>query len=147
MRFLFTAIVVLVLSACATALTERGRSVTVINSMSAELANDCKRVGTVTGYAQPGWGNDVGLEQALNDAKNKAGEIAGADTLAISLAQRKFSGGEVSGVVFNCSEKRVHLIQSVSPAPEVSGNVFERAKKCQGRGGVWVNDQCVINLD
>lgn len=139
------------ISGCATPLTEKGRAITVVNSLSAELASDCTRIGAVTGYAKAGWGNDVGYDQAFNDARNKAAEYPTADTLAISNSRHRFSGGEVTGIVFDCSKQRVQLIQQVSPPPPATGqspdNVFELAKRCQSKGGVWINNQCVIDIE
>jgi hypothetical protein len=116
--------------------------------MSTSLISDCKRLGTVKGYAKSGWGNDVGISQAHDDARNKAGEIKDADTMVVANAQREFSGGEVTGVVFNCNEKRVQLIQNVeTPATKQSADVYKQAKKCQAQGGVWMNNQCVLNIE
>lgn len=131
-------------------LTPRGSAITVVNSMSTELTSDCKRLGAVIGKAKAGWGNDVGLEQAYTDARNKAGEIPEADTIAISSTNRKFSGGEVSGIVFDCSKKRIQLTQevpAVKPLTSSSDDIFRMAKKCQAKGGVWVTNQCVISLE
>lgn len=147
MRATFIVVVTMLISGCATSLTERGRSITVVSGLSAELVNDCQRLAAVTGYAKPGWGNAVGLDQAFSDARNKAGDIPDADTLAISSAQQQFNGGEVTGIAFNCRVKRVQLIQSVTPTEATSENVFEKAKKCQEKKGVWVNNQCVISVE
>lgn len=142
----FLAVATVLIAGCAS-LTERGRSITVVSGLSAELVNDCQRLGAVTGHAKPGWGNDVGLDQAFIDARNKAGDIPGADTLAIASSQRHFNGGEVTGIAFNCREKRVQLMQSVAPTEAPPENVFEKAKKCQEKNGVWVNSQCVISVE
>jgi hypothetical protein len=32
-------------------------------------------------------------------------------------------------------------------APRDPGIIFVKAKKCQSKGGVWVNDSCVIPID
>lgn len=145
--FVIAVLLILITNGCTTALTARGRNITVVNGISAELVNDCQRLGAVTGFAQPGWGNDVGLDQAFNDARNKASEIPDADTFAISSTQRQFNGGEVTGIVFNCRAKRVQLIQNVAPTETTPDNVFEKAKKCQEKKGVWVNNQCVISVE
>lgn len=144
----------MVLAGCATPLTQNGRSITTVNSVASELVSDCKRIGVVNGYAQPGWGNDVGLQQALNDARNKAGNIPSADTMAISLSNRLANGGEVTAFVYNCKEKNVQLIKNVTEsgqekplAQAPSKDVFAKAKKCQEKGGVWLNSQCVISIE
>ena len=141
---------IIVLYGCGPSLTKNAQRITLVNSLSSELVSDCKRIGSVTGYAQPGWGNDIGLDQALTDARNKAANIPNADTLAISSVIRQFSGGEVTGIVFNCSQKRVQLIKNISKTQETEdtpSDVFEKAKKCQEKNGVWVNNQCVIPIE
>jgi hypothetical protein len=139
----------LFLVSCATPLTSGARNLHVVGSVSSELVVNCKKIGAVAGYAQPGWGNNVGLQQAMNDALNKAAKIPNGDTFAVSNQNRSFNGGQVNGMVFDCSKERVQSIKIVgSESPqEHSANVFSKAKKCQFKGGVWINDQCVIQLD
>lgn len=52
-------------------------------------------------------------------------------------------------MVFDCSRERVQPIRVVGDdgKKEHSTDVFSKAKKCQIKGGVWINDQCVIQLD
>lgn len=139
----------LFLVSCATPFTPGARNLNVVGSVSSELVHNCKKIGSVAGYAQAGWGNKVGLQQAMNDALNKAAEIPNGDTFAVSNKNRSFSGGQVNGMVFDCSQERTQPIRIVSDENkrELSDDVFSKAKKCQAKGGVWINDQCVIQLD
>ena len=72
-------------------------------------------------------------------------------------------GGEVSGVAYRCDRKPgtepasaaspVSLVSpgAAPPAPHSDvtpvDRVFLKARKCQEKGGVWVNDQCVIPIE
>lgn len=148
MRLILLLLSAVCLVGCATSLTERGKAINVVDGLSAELTSDCKRLGSVSGRAKSGWGNEIGFEQALNDARNKAGLRAGADTMAISNANRKFAGGEVNAVVFDCSKKRVQYTREIEPAKKESArDDYEMGKKCQEKGGVWTGDQCVIKVE
>ncbi|MDP1542413.1 MAG: hypothetical protein Q8L99_04610 [Polycyclovorans sp.] len=140
----------LLMTGCATTLTPEGRNISVVNSAGAALSSDCVRLAPVVGNAKPGWGQQIGLDQAFAEARNKAGAIPDADTLVVSMAQMQFSGGEVSGIAFDCSNKRVQLIQNVDPEPinrVMPEDVFQKAKKCQALNGVWITDQCVIDME
>lgn len=137
------------LASCATKLTPGARNLNVVGSVSSELVANCEKVGAVVGYAKPGWGNDVGLQQAMSDALNQAAKLPKGDTFAVSNRDRSFSGGQVNGMVFDCSKERVQSIKVVGGdrKKDHSDDVFSKAKKCQVKGGVWINDQCVIQLD
>lgn len=138
----------LFLTACATSLTPQAKNLAVVGTVSSELVSSCVSLGSVVGYAKPGWGNDVGLQQAMNDALNKAATIPGASIFAVSNKQRSFSGGQVNGIVYDCDKERVTPVAIVpDDSSVVDSDVFLKAKKCQKRGGVWVESQCVINLE
>lgn len=134
---------------CTTHLTLGARNLNVVGSISSELVVNCKKIGSVVGYAKSGWGNDVGLQQAMNDALNKAAKYPKGDTFAVSNKSRRFNGGQVNGIVFDCTKERVQSIKIVGGEGKQghSGDVFSKAKKCQVKGGVWINDRCVIQLD
>lgn len=138
----------LFLTACATSLTPQARNLAVVGTVSSGLVSSCVPLGSVIGYAKPGWGNDVGLQQAMNDALNKAAAIPGASTFAVSNKQRSFSGGQVNGIAYDCNRERVTPVEIVQDnTGVVDSDVFLKAKKCQSKGGVWVDSQCVIDLD
>lgn len=141
-------LVSLFLTACATSLTPQAKNLSVVGTVSSELVSSCVPLGAVVGYAKPGWGNDVGLQQAMNDALNKAAAIPGASTFAVSNKQHSFSGGQVNGIAYDCDRKRVTPVAIVQDdTSAVDSDVFSKAKKCQQKGGVWVESQCVIDLD
>lgn len=160
---------VLTLPGCATTVAESGRRVQVVSSQKSELLKNCQRLGQVTGEAGSFLNNgEYGVVYATNDARNKAGLIAGADTLEVISAGPRAIGGTVTGIVYNCSGSPVSATQppanpadvavapkaaaapkaSSAPAPSsIPATVFEKARKCQERGGVWVNDICVLQIE
>lgn len=136
------------LTACATSLTSQAKNLAVVNMVSSELVSNCVPLGSVVGYAKPGWGNDIGLQQAMNDALNKAAAIPGASTFAVSNKQRSFSGGQVNGIAYDCNRERVTPVAIVQDdSGDIDSDIFLKAKKCQKKGGVWVESQCVIDLE
>ena len=161
---IFLLLAALLLSACATALTPGGRSVKVVHDGDAPAVARCERLGSVTGEAGSLLsGGEYGVFYATTDARNKAARIPGADTLVITDDRERRFGGEVSGVAYRCDRKPgtepasaaspVSLVSpgAAPPAPH-SGvtpvdQVFQKARKCQEKGGVWVNDQCVIPIE
>ena len=135
------------LTSCSTQLTRNGSRIVAVNNSNSNIANDCERLGTVRGQAQAGWGNDVGINQAYNDALNKAGEIEDADTMVVANVNRQFSGGTVTGVVYNCKKQRVQLIKNISEKNDLNQNeIIKKAKKCQEKGGVWINNICQLDI-
>uniref|UniRef100_UPI0040483FAC hypothetical protein n=1 Tax=Polynucleobacter sp. TaxID=2029855 RepID=UPI0040483FAC len=138
------------LTACTVPLTKEAQAIHVVNGVSSELVSDCVRLGTVTGSGSPAYGNDIGLAQAMARARHSAAQFPGADTLAVSYSQRMFSGGEVAGVVFDCSKQKTQLVKNIEPKEQqksVPNDIYQKAKKCQSKGGIWINDSCVINID
>jgi hypothetical protein len=146
---------VLLLTGCATRLTPEGRGVKVIDNSPGVVAQ-CERVGLVTGRTESFLsGGDYGVFYATTDARNKAARIPEADTLVIVDDQGRRFGGEVTGIAYNCNPQRARPVQKAT-APEIRkapvtplprDDIFEKAKKCQNKGGVWVNNQCVISIE
>jgi len=135
----------LFITGCAT-LTDRGATINVVSQASHELVQDCKRLGSVFGNSDNG--GLVGKDQAMTDVRNKAGEYNEADTLAITRYTKNWFSTQIAGFAYNCRERNnQYANNNDSPSEKISKNVFEKAKQCQAKGGVWVNDLCVIDLN
>lgn len=165
MKKMLILILLLVLPGCATTVAESGRRVQVVSSQKSALLKGCERLGEVTGEAGSFLNNgEYGVIYATNDARNKAGRIPGADTVEIISDGPRVIGGTVTGIVYNCTSPAassakppaVSVPASVAPkaaapaAPRpavVPSSVFDKARKCQDRGGVWVNDLCVLQIE
>lgn len=150
----------LTLGGCATGLTGAGRTIMVVPDTDPAAVARCERLAQVVGTSGSFLhGGDYGLYYALADARNRASGIAGADTLLLTDRQPRQFGGEVTGIAYNCNAPKtvsahkaspadVQAVQKVSPAVVVpAGDIFLKAKKCQAKGGVWVNDQCVVQVE
>jgi hypothetical protein len=156
-------IFLVIVTGCATHLADSGRRVKVLNSADPALLRGCEQLGRVRGEADSFLsGGGYGVVYATNDARNKAGRIPGADTLDIVNDEPRRLGGEVTGIVYNCLKPETETVQPAAasaqrddtpvktlsaPAPKYPGTIFEKARKCQNRGGVWVNDSCIIQID
>jgi hypothetical protein len=162
-RILAVLISVFFLTGCATHLTESGRKIRVVSNSDSVALKGCLQLGAVSGdSASLLSGGEYGVIYATKDARNKAGKIAEADTLGITASDPKSFGGEVTGIVYNCLKRELVVAQPVATVSKKdrapikseaterrkdSGTIFEKAKKCQIKGGVWVNDTCVIQID
>ena len=151
----------LMLAGCATHLTDAGRRIKVVRDAGAP---DCARLGPVVGQAGSLLsGGEYGVIYATYDARNRAARIPGADTLVLTGNEERRFGGEVTGVAFDCTTRQAKAASKSAPldahrdqtgesakkpvnlVPEV--DIFTKAKICQGKGGVWINDRCVIPID
>ncbi|HEX9078198.1 MAG TPA: hypothetical protein VF795_01340 [Desulfuromonadaceae bacterium] len=148
----------LLLTGCATYATEAGRHIRVVNERDHGQLAECKQLGLVQGKTRTILtGRDYGLFYAINDARNKAALLPGADTLEIGddEAQGRIFGGEVTGIAYDCNPRHAgHAPRAAAPeirkapvAPPPANDIFEKARKCQNKGGVWVNNQCVIPIE
>jgi hypothetical protein len=161
MKFLIVLLLLVVLPGCATHLAESGRRIKVFSSGDSTTLKNCEQLGRVTGEAGSFLsGGEYGVVYATIDARNKAGRILGADTLEVVNDEPRRLGGEVAGNVYNCLTPRnqtahVPVVPKSAGAGKAApvtqgkdlGNIFEKAKKCQSKGGVWVNDSCIIQID
>lgn len=167
MRNVLLLILLLVLPGCATTVAESGRRIQVVPSQKSEQLKRCERLGQVTGESQSFLNNgEYGVIYATNDARNKAALIPRADTVEIISDGPRVIGGTVTGIVYNCSAPSgvstvspavaAHTADlpstlAITPAPAsaagISTAVFEKARKCQDRSGVWVNDTCVLQIE
>lgn len=163
MKMMRLLILILLLPGCATHLTDSGRKIKVVNNSDPTLQTRCEQLGSVTGESDSFLsGGDYGVIYATYDARNKVALIAGADTLGLVNSEPRRLGGEVAGIAYNCLKPGAVATQTTTTSPqkhEVSvktvpapprkdpGIIYEKAKKCQNKGGVWVNDACVIPID
>jgi len=155
MRLCLMAIVLMTLMGCATQLTEAGRKIRVAGS--GDNVQLCSRVSRITGEAGSYLNNgEYGIIYATIDARNKAALIHGVDTIEITSSAPGFLGGTVSAIAYDCSGARNGIggstghsgREGAKPAESVrQTTIFEKARKCQDKGGVWVNDACVISVD
>jgi len=164
MKFVILLFMLVSMSGCATYLTEAGRSIKLVQAGDPEPLKNCERLETVRGEPQSFFsGGEYGVFYATNDARNKAARISSADTLVITQNNGRRFGGEVTGIAYNCSAprnvpsrttqppERNPREQSGKPAEtspkKISEDVFEKASKCQNKGGVWVNDACILKVE
>ncbi len=133
---------------CATYVTDAGRKITVIRDNGTELVSDCRQLGILHGEPRSILtGGDYGLIYATNDARNKAAQISGADTLVILDSRSSRFGGSVSGMAYDCSEKRNQPLKKAPSFATAADRAVEKAGKCKAKGGVWRNNQCVIPVE
>lgn len=161
MKIAMVLILLMLLPGCATHLADSGRRVKVISNNDSATIKECEQLGRVRGEADSFFSSgEYGVVYATYDARNKAGLIPEADTLEIVNDEPRRLGGEVTGIVYNCLSPRkvaTHTpalqksdtLGKIVPATSLKdpGIIFEKAKKCQNKGGVWVNDVCMIQID
>jgi hypothetical protein len=156
MRYLFLPWMLLIMSGCVTHLTDAGRRVKLVEGRDPAKVNKCTKLGVVVGNPDSVLSNrEYGILFATKDARNKAGLIPSADTLLITNDESRWLGGEVAGIVYNCSGPRAEQHQSAlsagvkadDKAGKIDRALFDKAKKCQVAGGVWVNDACVTRME
>ena len=156
MRICLIAISLMMLMGCATHLTEAGRKIQVAGNT--DDVQRCLRVSRITGEAGSFLNNgEYGIVYATIDARNKAAQIHGVDTIEITSNEPGSFGGTVSAIAYDCSrlarnENNVNNARASQEGKQPAGpirqtSVFEKAKKCQDKGGVWVNDACVIAIE
>lgn len=121
-------------------LTPEGREIVVVKELNT-LTTECARLGSVTGQHR------MGYDQALTIVRNRAAAQFHADTIVIDSVEGHLSPSRrITATAFNCSDRRVQPVRSVDSKP-LTSDVIAKAKKCQERGGVWVNDQCVLHVE
>jgi hypothetical protein len=141
-------VLILFLTGCATGLTEAGRKIRVIHDVDPVAFTECVRLGLVTGETGTILsGGDYGVFYATTDARNKAALIPEADTLLLTDNHGRRLGGEVTGIAYNCNPQGMKPVPKTYPSPAPRDDVFEKVKKCRSKGGVWINNQCVIQIE
>lgn len=140
---------IMLLTGCATLSPEAARLVTIRDGGFMAMM-DCQELGYVTGSSGI-WGGTAGLDSAYTDTKNKAAEIRGANSILVT-SSRMNPTAFVNAKVFNCSERKTQKIEIVnstvqpSQPPKDLEATMRKARACQQHGGVWVNDQCVLDI-
>jgi len=122
-------------------LTAGGRNILVISNLDS-LPSGCERLEVVVAKAAKGY------DQALTAVRNRAAAIPGANTIVINSVEGHTISRRISAIAFNCSLNKATTL--AAPEPQsigVSKELFEKAKKCQSKGGIWVNNQCVVQVD
>jgi hypothetical protein len=147
MRSLFLLPVFIFLHSCSTYLTPKGQKIMVVEGLAVGTISDCSRLGPVRGYAKAGWGNEVGLNQAYNDAINRSAEYENADTFVVASTNKQFSGGTVDGIAYDCKTRKKNLIQVQSQENINSSDLIKKAKACQKEGGLWINNICQLDIE
>lgn len=155
MKKLFKLLSLLVLASfvtgCSTPLTREAQEIMTIRDGGIIALMNCKELGFVTGDAGI-WGGTAGLDMAFSDAKNKAALLPKANAILITSSQMN-PMSIVNAKVFNCSEtkpQKIELVNRSNPQHELKEDIkltIEKARKCQIKSGVWLNDQCVISID
>jgi hypothetical protein len=99
-----------------------------------------------------GWIDDP--QECIADGERHIRQIA--ESVCGETPYRVFSCGELStGNYVECDVQckkmpELRTFDSTKSPPRVrpaAGDVLEHAKKCQLKGGIWVNDTCQISLD
>lgn len=147
MRGLFLLPFLVFFNSCSTYLTEKGQRLMVVEGNAVGTVSDCTRLGPVRGFAKSGWGNDVGLNQAYNDAINRAAEYEEADTIVIASTNRQFNGGSVDGIAYNCKSQKKSIVELHESKRFNNVEIVKKAKKCQEKGGVWINNICQLDIE
>lgn len=151
-RFAYVAVVALSVG-CASVSPEAADISTITDGgVSATL--DCQRLGQVVGNAGV-WGGSAGLDAAFADAKNQAATFPGATSILVTHS-RMNPTAKVHANVFDCSNRKTQKIEITNPsalssAPaqqtEAKEEILRKARACQERTGVWVNDQCILEIE
>lgn len=135
---------ILFLTGCATNLTEAGRRIKVIDDPGSESVGGCIRLGSVTGEARSILtGGNYGAIYATNDARNRAAQIPAVDTVVITERQNLRFGGRVTGIAYDCGRPAQKATSTTAPADGTP----DKAGKCQAKGGIWRNNQCIIPIE
>jgi len=147
----FVLAMLILISSCSATLTKEAQQIMTIKDGGVIAMMNCKALGFVEG-SSGSWGGSAGIDMALADAKNKAALISNANTILITSSQKN-PKSRVNAKVFDCSESKTKKIEIVSQPqikqqPKEDINItIEKAKKCQNKQGVWLNNQCVISID
>ena len=142
---LFTALTI----GCATVTPEASKVMTIRDGAVAAMM-DCKQLGFVVGDAGV-WGGVAGMETAMINAKNEVAKIHGANAMMVTNS-RMNPTSIVNATAYNCSSRSPQKVEVVNSAPvavdkPAPKDMFAKAKKCQELGGVWYNDQCVVEIE
>ena len=118
--------------------SSEGCSVTVYQTMNQALKKGpIEELCVISGTSSGSFSHTVST--AIEKHKSKACKCGASNVYIQSQRDGTLDVASVTMVAFRFSGQK--------PAPESSPEVFKRAKLCQAKGGVWVNDVCQIPLD
>lgn len=133
--------------ACASSSTTEEVALREVNLKKADEVTACEFVVSSHGFGDhEAEGLKSAMINAVKDAQKRAGGLSKGDTVVITKNELVV-GKRMFMDFYDCSmvpeEKSIKSVKQ----GEVELDVFEKAKKCQDKGGVWLNDQCVIQID
>ncbi len=133
---------------CSAPLPQKAQEITTIKDGAILALMSCKELGFVTGEAGI-WGGTAGFDYAMNEAKIKASSFTNANAILVTTS-RMNPTAIVNAKVFDCSSNKQSIAsQSINQdEPKEDINItIEKAKKCQNKGGVWLNNACIISIN
>lgn len=151
-RLSIVMILIGLLVGCANNLNREAQGIMTIKDGGVIALMNCKELGFVTGDSGV-WGGYSGMSQAMVDAKNKAAKMLGANAILVTNS-RMNPTSFVNAKVFNCSETKPQKIEVVNHQPPQPASkqeqdldlIIQKAKKCQSKGGAWLDNRCVISI-
>ena len=96
---------------------------------------DCEKVKELVGVPAGIWQGRVGNQEARQDLRNQAFSI---DANVVLETDSSWFTGKVWGTAYRCP--------GIGTSANDNELVFRKAKQCQERGGVWINDSCQIEI-
>ncbi|PWI34823.1 hypothetical protein DI392_00630 [Vibrio albus] len=137
------------ISGCSTTMSDEARYLSVIRDGGVIATMNCELLGNATGNSTI-WGGPAGLDIAMADLKNNAAKYPNATSILITYSKMN-PISQIDGKVYDCSNYKPAKIEVVKSAKaETNKDIasqFEKAKKCQSKGGVWINNSCVISIE
>lgn len=121
----------LVLCACQIPLTPGGKNILIVRKPG-DLPQGCARGATYSARSR------FGAEKPINSIRNKVAAQSAGDTLLLSSIEHGNGPGtrRVSAIAFTCGKWW-----------ETTPDKTDKASKCQAKGGIWTNEQCVLQLE
>ncbi len=121
-----------------------------LTELSPELAEMCELYVNTVGYGAAQAESD-GVRQAVERAvKDVAGkeDVFGKANFYVVTKNEIVTKKRVEVSFYNCSQQvaDANKLEAV-PAQKLDDVLLLKAKKCQEKGGVWVNDLCAISID
>ena len=98
------------------------------------------------------WGGSAGLNAAYSDARNQAALLSGANAIMIT-SSRMNPTSIVNAKVYDCSDRKSLNSESINkntqmlPVVEDINVTIDQARKCQAKGGAWLNNLCVVSIE
>ncbi|EKO3632421.1 hypothetical protein M3894_002951 [Vibrio metschnikovii] len=136
---------------CTTPLSREAQEITTISDGAVIAMMNCKELGFVTGSSGV-WGGSAGLSAAYSDARNQAALLSGANAIMIT-SSRMNPTSIVNAKVYDCSDRKLSNSERINkrtqtpPVVEDINITIEQARKCQAKGGAWLNNLCVVSIE